>query len=308
MKKQLLFLSALSVFVADHALAQNADPDKVSSTVQVVEQKYDPARVNQVQKNFKGSYGAVSATCGPTSMCPQTTTFTGNVRGYYFIAPASFVICGLLVPTDASTDPQSIEVVKFNDSLPPAYPAVTNSFTSLFYVANDTGTVTPVSCNILVNAGDTIGVYGARGSTTINSYGAAGCQITILGDTVTLTRSGMQFPLYNQQMHDVWSAASGSIARIIMYVDAVTGIDQQAAQSQFNVAPNPSSGVLSVKMKQPLSGDDQLEVLDVTGRAIYSIGSGFNGSIDLSDRAEGLYFVVLRSGGHISTQKVIISR
>jgi hypothetical protein len=308
MKKQLLLLSALSVFAGVHAWAQNADPDQSSSPIQVIEQKYAPVRQSPGESQLKSGTDAVAASCMPASMCPQTTTFTGNVRGYFFVAPASFMICGLLVPTDASTGPQSIEVVKFNGVMPPAYPSVTNSFTSLFYVAGDTGLVTPVSCNILVNAGDTIGVYGARSTSTICSYGMASCQITILGDTVTLTRSGMQFPLYNQQMHDIWSAASSSISRIIMYVDAVTGIAQPAAQNQFSIAPNPGAGVFSVKMKQPLSTDGGLEVYDVTGSRVYTAGSDFNGSIDLSGQAEGLYFVVLKSGGRTFTQKVIVAR
>ena len=79
----------------------------------------------------------VSAQCTATTMCPQLTTNAGSVRGYYFVAPVSFTLCGLFIPTDADTGAQSIEVIRFNGVMPPAYPAVTNSFTSLFYTANN---------------------------------------------------------------------------------------------------------------------------------------------------------------------------
>ena len=79
----------------------------------------------------------VFAQCTAVTMCPQTTTFSGNVRGYYFGAPVNFTICGLFIPTDASTLPMSIEVLRFDSVAPPAYPAFTNVFTSLFYTSLD---------------------------------------------------------------------------------------------------------------------------------------------------------------------------
>lgn len=149
---------------------------------------------------------------------PQTTTFSSWVRGYYFTAPASFTICGLYIPTDASTDPQYVEVVKFTNGAPPAYSAVTNSFVSLFYQSNWVPNTT-IPCNITVNAGDIIGVYGARGTGQINSYSTPLYVTNILGNSVTLTRSGMQFSLATSQMHDIWSEAAFQINRVIMTIN-----------------------------------------------------------------------------------------
>lgn len=67
---------------------------------------------------------------------PQTSTFTSMVRGYHFTAPTNFIICGLYVPTDASTGFQSVEVVRFTAGAPPAFAGTTNAFTSLFYQTN----------------------------------------------------------------------------------------------------------------------------------------------------------------------------
>jgi len=139
-------------------------------------------------------------------------------RGYHFTAPCDFTICGLFVADDASTGLQSVEVVRFTAGAPPAYSATTNSFVSLFYQAlYPTNTMIP--CDIQVNTGDIIGVYGCRQPSSINSYGQAQCPTTIMGFPVTLERSGMQFDLSTQQMHDIWSEVNYYVGRIFMYIN-----------------------------------------------------------------------------------------
>lgn len=158
--------------------------------------------------------------CNPdTTMMPlpaQTGTYGGNIRGYYFTAPVSFTIIGLRVPTDADPGAQTIEILRFNTAGdPPAYPALTNSFTSLGYW-NGVNTTTMISTNIQVNAGDVIGIYGWRGTT--DSYSSGGSFVSdIAGFPVTLERTGMQYDLNATQMFDVWSEAGGSISRTEMY-------------------------------------------------------------------------------------------
>ena len=148
---------------------------------------------------------------------PHNASYTSTmVRGYYFTSPISFEICELYVPDDMNTQMQHVEVVRFNNGPPPAWASTTNDFTSLFnqtnYVPN-----TPIPCNITVNAGDIIGVYGARGNTTTmyNSYNAPTWNTLLDGNPITLYRSGMQYTLFNSSMHDIWSEVSYSIGRVI---------------------------------------------------------------------------------------------
>ena len=151
---------------------------------------------------------------------PQQTTFSSMSRGYFFTAPVSFTICGLYIPTDASSDPsQSIEVVKFTAGAPPAYPSLTNSFINLFYAQNDLSNAI-IPCSIPVNAGDIIGVYGTRDcAACVNSYGQANTVTTIYGNSVTLSRSGMQANLCTGAMANIWSEVNYYIGRIFMYID-----------------------------------------------------------------------------------------
>jgi gliding motility-associated-like protein len=154
----------------------------------------------------------------PIPVCAQTGGFTGAVRGYYFTAPANFTICGLYVEDDMSTAFQAAAIVRFTAGPPPAYAATTNSFVTLFqnlnYVPNN---MIPVP-NIAINAGDIIGIYGARTANSVNSYGPANCVITIAGIPTITFRSGMQFDLAaGPGMHDIWNENTGSIGRVTMY-------------------------------------------------------------------------------------------
>ena len=116
--------------------------------------------------------GIISAQATQVIIGPQTNWFTGMVRGYHFTSPVSFNICALYIPPDApgaAGQNQHIRVVRFTAGAPPAFPGTTNAFVQLFSITN-AGPTTTVACNIPVNAGDIIGVYGARAGNCINSY------------------------------------------------------------------------------------------------------------------------------------------
>jgi PKD repeat protein len=153
----------------------------------------------------------------PITLPAQSSTYTGNVRGYWFTAPTCFTITGVQVPTDASTGNQSIAIVRFwNNAQPPLYSATTNNFTVLFLTQNNSNSgIIPV--NIQVEQGDVIGVLGQR--STVNSYGAANYVSSINGFPVTLARMGMQFPLTTTAPQQLWTEASGSISRVNLYYD-----------------------------------------------------------------------------------------
>jgi hypothetical protein len=159
-------------------------------------------------------------------MPPHASNFTGNTRGYYFTAPVGFRITGVQVlQATGSNAFQNWAVVRFdNNTPPPLFSATTNAFQQIGLGLNEpANTYTPVS--IVVQPGDVIGIYGntavAAGTTSgTNSYtGTASAATTeILGNNVTLFRSGMQFHLGSatspQGMHDIWAEASNAISRV----------------------------------------------------------------------------------------------
>ncbi|MCC6700258.1 MAG: T9SS type A sorting domain-containing protein [Fluviicola sp.] len=167
-------------------------------------------------------------TQSPMAVSAQSSTFTGNVRGYYFISPVQAMITGVDVPTDASTGAQSIAIVRFNAN-PPLYSTTTNDFEVLYLTQNDpTAGIIPL--NILIQPGDIIGVLGQRA--TVCSYGTGNFATTILGQATTISRLGMQFPLTTTAPQQLWTEAAGSISRVNLYFSEVCISDTVAFTAQ----------------------------------------------------------------------------
>ena len=154
----------------------------------------------------------------PLPLPSHSTTYSGNVRGYYFESPTDFIISGLRVPTDADAGPQNIAIVKFTNGAPPIYSATTNDFIELGYWANYNLSDTINVC-LPIDSGDIIGIYGNRND--INSYGAAPFTSSINGIPVTLTRSGMQNNLSITSMQDIFSETGTNISRVEMFYDNI---------------------------------------------------------------------------------------
>lgn len=151
---------------------------------------------------------------GVTPMPAENGSISGSLsRGYFFTAPSNFTMTGLRVPaTGGST--QNIAVIKFVPAVaPPVYPTVTNDFVVLFVTQNNPSLgVIPV--NIPIAAGEVIGVLGTLGTTDYNSYAPSPATTTIDGQTVTISRMGMQFGLSVTSPIDIWQEIGGSISRV----------------------------------------------------------------------------------------------
>jgi hypothetical protein len=223
-------LSAVTRFTSVNSAAQAHHQDQsgskshLASTAQVLKTQTTAVQLLRAG-DFHDTFNYAASTVIPSanfSSGPSQTLmglpahaspFTGNVRGYYFTAPIDFAITGLRIPTDASSGNQSIAVVRLNVP-PPLYSMTTDDFTTLFLTQNNSDSgILPV--NLRVSAGDIIGVLGQRG--TISSYGTAGSTQMIFGQSVTLNRLGMQFPLTTTPPQQLWTENGGSISRVELY-------------------------------------------------------------------------------------------
>ena len=78
----------------------------------------------------------------------------------------------------------------------------------------------------------------------------------------------------------------------------------------IEVYPNPGSGKYTIDVKIPETESLELLVLDQTGKEVFSrklknTAGSFKSDIDISDKAKGLYFLVLKSGKRTQVEKLI---
>jgi hypothetical protein len=95
-------------------------------------------------------------------------------------------------------------------------------------------------------------------------------------------------------------------------ISSITGIKDLQMSSALTLYPNPTNGMLSVQLNMPVSGNFQVRVFDVMGRTITtlaesnSLGGTYN--VDLSQNANGVYFVEVITDGSSVTRKVILDK
>jgi PKD repeat protein len=216
--------------------------------------------------------GFLSASAQTQILMPmpaQNSTFTGNVRGYWFTSPSCITITGVQVPTTASTGAQSIAIVRLN-APPPLFSATTNSFTVLYLTqSNPASGIIPV--NIQVEQGDIIGVLGQRA--TVCSYATGPTTTTIDGNTVTLARLGMQFPLTTTAPQQLWTENGGSISRVELFYDTLITNTISATQQSFDTYSFASTADTSFTIAWNFGDNSPIQVADTPTHQYLSSGT-----------------------------------
>jgi hypothetical protein len=149
----------------------------------------------------------------------QQATYTGNTRGFTFVAPQDLRITGLSVPTSASTANFDVAVL-FIDSLL-NFPTTGSAFSTAYVARDRSAAITGLS--IFVPAGQRIGILGSRGASATNSYGAVGPTVSLLGSPVRLDRLVMQARLRSAlpSSTTLFGSPSGRIGRVLVEVEPV---------------------------------------------------------------------------------------
>lgn len=150
----------------------------------------------------------------------HASLYTGiYVRGYWFTAPTSFTITGLMVAPEAGTGQQFIHAMKCNTPFPIAFTAQSTNFNTLAYISFAPNNVMQ-TVNVPVTNGDVIGIMGTV-TGICNSYAAAAVQTSSIGaNPVTLTRFGHQGSVETAPAPSYWGEAvnsTGQIGRVFMW-------------------------------------------------------------------------------------------
>lgn len=135
--------------------------------------------------------GLSSVIAAPVALDVGQWDGDGDLRsrtaGYWFTAPTAFRITSLYLPSQAGGDGSSLQLLRFTGAIPNS-PAAGNNFVSLGFWED----LESVNTNILVQAGDIIGVLGYSGSngfTPLRNDGG-NYDTTLAGFDISLVRLG----------------------------------------------------------------------------------------------------------------------
>ena len=93
-------------------------------------------------------------------------------------------------------------------------------------------------------------------------------------------------------------------------VDVTTGINTPDGVVSMNVYPNPSNGQFTFEMNASKAGTFKVEIINIQGQVVYQkqiTQDGFyRESIDISDKARGMYYIRLNDGQSMKIAKIMI--
>jgi hypothetical protein len=192
-----------------------------------------------------------------------------------------------MVSEPANGATQHIAVVRFLPAVPPpAYPATTNNFTTLFVTQNDPNSgVIPV--NIPIMAGDIIGILGQRGN-NVNSYGTGPFTTDIDGIPVVITRLLMQYSLSTTLPQEISQVATGSISRVELTYEV--GCESSRTPAVATVTP---SDAITITANPPALCQGQTSTISVSSNNAnyaytWSPATGLSGTSGTSNTATPL--------------------
>ncbi len=85
------------------------------------------------------------------------------------------------------------------------------------------------------------------------------------------------------------------------------GVKMTEAATDFDIYPNPSTGIFNIRNDQENQGVVKLNVYNEAGKIIYSKNeAAINSRIDLTQYPKGIYFITIESNSKIESRKIII--
>ena len=144
----------------------------------------------------------------------------------------------------------------------------------------------------------------------VGSYGGVGTNDLIIGTSGT---SAVQTSFLYDQPVDTWFYTTSTPMIRLSFAPNSTSTTELSNDfiSAANVYPNPTSGVATVDFTLNSASDVSLEVIDITGKLIYTSNAGVlvsganSKSIDVSSFQAGVYYVNVLTNGTKVTRKLI---
>ncbi len=128
--------------------------------------------------------------------------------------------------------------------------------------------------------------------------------------SITTSEAGDSYYYYFYNWQVIGVPAVCLSARTAATIHLVTGVQPLISQA-FDLFPNPSQGVVTIKAEQDMSDHVTMEVTDITGKLLLTtimdgIRAGKEIRLDLSAFSKGIYFLNIGSGETMMQHKVVI--
>ena len=121
-------------------------------------------------------------------------------------------------------------------------------------------------------------------------YAVEACQVSFTQEQADLMRAVLEGP------------------RVGLLGDFV-GTDENMLANQISFAPNPTTGMLSIRIDHETSGNLNLVVRDILGRVVLEDFNLSNSQmISLSDQENGVYFIEIKDGSSSTISKVLLQK
>ena len=96
-------------------------------------------------------------------------------------------------------------------------------------------------------------------------------------------------------------------------VNNTFGIGENDLNVGVSVFPNPNNGIFTVKLSSESNESVKLSVRNIVGESIFSeelitVNGEFMKTIDLSNYAEGIYFLILKNNNRVLTEKIVVQK
>jgi GEVED domain/Secretion system C-terminal sorting domain len=139
------------------------------------------------------------------------------------------------------------------------------------------------------------------------SYQWMNCQ-----DNTTIISATMQnyTPSANGQFAVIVSDTSGCIDTSSCVTVTTVDVEETIALNEMSVYPNPNSGLFTIAIPNADCNEMTIEVISIDGKVIYSnkfsnVSGTFTNEVDMTDAANGTYFLRVTADGTTSVVKVV---
>ncbi|WP_299705758.1 S8 family serine peptidase [uncultured Pontibacter sp.] len=152
----------------------------------------------------------------------------------------------------------------------------------------------------------------AREGLSLKSSATSGNQWFLDGKPIQGATQQTITPIYSGD-YSVQAQWKGCVSPMSESYTFAYQADGRELKKELVASPNPSSGIFKIQFETEQREDLLLDVTDMMGNLIYTgkverFNGFYESTIDISNRASGIYLLRVRFGGHTHIQKLVVQR